>query len=344
MYLYHFKMQKPIFLILCSFILCLGCQPSLPENIEIAYQQLPEKIDFNIHIRPILSDRCWSCHGQDAATRKANLRLDKEETAFAPLTENNGFALVKNSLKDSEIFHRIISDDPEIQMPPPESHLTLNDKEKALIVKWIEQGTIWQEHWSFILPTKPEVPIVSNKNWPQQNEIDNFIQKKLEPINLQPSEEADKERLLRRLSMDLTGLPPTIEEIDDFLADTSPKAYEKVVDRLLDSDGYAERMATDWMDLARYADSHGMHADGARLMWPWRDWVIESFKENRPYDEFVTWQLAGDLLPNATKAQKLATAFHRNHAMTAEGGAVDEEFRLEYVFDRANTTATAFLE
>ena len=332
-----------ICLLLSIVLFTTSCEPSLPEQLELAYQDLPEEIDFNIHIRPILSDRCWSCHGQDEATRKAGLRLDQEAAAFAPLTESVGFALVKGSLRNSEVFHRIISEDPEYQMPTPESHLRLNDTEKATIIKWIAQGAEWKEHWSFLAPKKVEVPKIEKSGWVQHNEIDQFIQAKLATKDLVPSEIADKERLLRRVYMDLTGLPPTIPEIDDFLADNSTNAFEKVVDRLLQTDAHAERMTMEWMDLSRYADSHGMHADGARLMWPWRDWVIESFKKNMPYDEFVTWQLAGDLFPNATKEQKLATAFHRNHAMTAEGGAVDEEFRLEYVFDRSNTTATAFL-
>lgn len=336
-------MNRLYFFVFFIALLAFSCEPSIPENLTLAYQDLPEKIDFNLHIRPILSDRCWSCHGQDKASRKAGLRLDQEETAFAPLTEGEGFALVKGSLRKSEVFHRIISEDPDYQMPTPESHLTLNDREKAMITKWIKQGADWKEHWAFIPPKKPIIPSVQRENWTQQNPIDQFIQTKLITQGLSPSHKADKERLLRRVYMDLTGLPPSIAAIDAFLNDKSPDAFEKVVDELLQSDAYAERMTMEWMDLARYADSHGMHADGARLMWPWRDWVIESFQQNMPYDQFVTEQLAGDLLPNATKKQKLATAFNRNHAMTAEGGAVDEEFRLEYVFDRSNTTATAFL-
>jgi len=331
-----------LFFLFFSFLV-IGCEPSIPENLKVAYQELPEKIDFNLHIRPILSDRCWSCHGQDEAARKAGLRLDQVATAFAPLTESKGYALVKGSLKNSEVFHRIISDDPAYQMPTPESHLTLNDTEKATLIKWIEQGAEWKEHWSFLPPMKSVIPEISQADWTQNNPIDHFIQAKLVEKKLTPSEEADKERLLRRVHMDLTGLPPTIQEMDAFLSDNSADAFEKIVDKLLKTDAYAERMTMEWMDLSRYADSHGLHADGARLMWPWRDWVIKSFQENMPYDQFVTWQLAGDLLPNATKEQKLATAFNRNHPMTAEGGAVDEEFRLEYVFDRSNTTATAFL-
>ncbi|HEU5146831.1 MAG TPA: DUF1553 domain-containing protein, partial [Chryseosolibacter sp.] len=243
---------------------------------------------------------------------------------------------------NSEIFRRIISDDPEYMMPPPESNLTVTEREVALITKWIEQGAEWKKHWSFIPLEKQNVPAVKNTEWPK-NEIDRFVLARLEQEELQPATSASKEQLIRRVSFDLTGLPPTLAEIDAFLADESPQAYEKVVDRLLASPAYGERMAIDWMDVARYADSHGYQADGLRTMWPWRDWVIESFNENLPYDQFVTWQLAGDLLPNATREQVLATAFNRNHALNSEAGAIDEEFRTEYVLDRTNTMGEAFL-
>ena len=226
-------------------------------------------------------------------------------------------------------------------MPPPESNLALSDYEIALINRWIEQGAEWKPHWAFIPPTLPPIPSVQDDMWPE-SDIDRFVLARIEREGLIPSEESDQERLLRRVTLDLTGLPPTLEEIDDFLSDNTPGSYERVVDRLLDSEAYGERMATEWMDLSRYADSHGYHADGIRTMWPWRDWVIKAFNENMPYDEFVTWQLAGDLLPNATREQILATGFHRNHPMTAEGGVIDEEYRLEYVAERTNTTAQAF--
>ena len=314
----------------------------MPEELEIAFNNLPESIDFNFHVKPILSDRCYSCHGPDENTRKAGLRLDIEENAFAKLSSGN-YAFVSGNARQSESVYRILNTDPEIQMPPPESHLTLNAEEKAIIIKWIQQGAKWKDHWAFLSPLKPDIPNSDNKTWPSNNAIDKFIQKKLALKGFEPAPEANKERLIRRVTMDLTGLPPTIPEIDAFLADTSDNAYEKVVDRLLDTDAYAERMAVDWMDVSRYADSHGLHADGWRLMWPWRDWVIKAFKENMPYDQFITWQLAGDLLPNATKDQKLATAFNRNHPMTAEGGAIEEEFRLNYVWDRTETVGTALL-
>lgn len=321
-------------------VLLSNCQAALPEEVETAYQDLPDQIDFNFHIRPLLSDRCYSCHGPDENTREAGLRLDQEEAAFAQ-QESGRPAFTKGNLTKSSAWQRIISDDPDFQMPPPSSHLSLSSYDKALIAKWIEQGAKWKRHWAFIPPIQPEVPALDPTSG--KNEIDHFIQTKLKEVGLQGSPEATKERLIRRLSMDLTGLPPTISALDAFLADDSPDAYEQLIDRLLNTDAYAERMAMEWMDVARYADSHGLHADGLRENWPWRDWVIRAFQSNLPYDEFVSWQLAGDLLPNASRDQKLATAFHRNHTINSESGIVSEEFRLNYVADRTNTTATAFM-
>ena len=319
-----------------------SCGPTMPEEIEIALNDLPEKVDFNFHVKPILSDRCYACHGPDENTRKAGLRLDIEEEAFKKLASGNR-AFVSGKPSRSESVLRILSKDQEILMPPPDANLSLTTQEKALIIKWIDQGAEWKEHWAFTKPEKTEVTSVKDVTWKTNNEIDYYIQQQLKQNGFEPSAEANKERLLRRVSMDLTGLPPTITEIDAFLKDESLDAYEKVVDRLLQTDANAERLTLDWLDISRYADSHGLHADGWRLMWPWRDWVINSFKENMPYDQFVTWQLAGDLLPNATKDQKLATAFNRNHPMTAEGGAIEEEFRLNYVWDRAETVGTALM-
>ncbi|MDO1451179.1 DUF1553 domain-containing protein [Rhodocytophaga aerolata] len=327
-----------------AVLLSYGCQQvTLPEEIAQAANKVPDKVDFNLHIKPILSDRCFACHGPDKNTREADLRLDIAEGAFAALSSGNGKAVVPGSLHKSELVRRILSEDPEEQMPPASSNMVLTPEEKATLIKWIDQGAEYKPHWAFIAPEKPEVPEVKNKTWNVHNPIDNFVLATLESKGLKQSPEADKERLLRRVTMDLTGLPPTIAEIDAFLNDKSPQAYEKVVDRLLKTDAYAERMAMEWLDVARYADSHGMHADGWRMMWPWRDWVIKAFKNNMPYDQFSTWQIAGDLLPNATKEQILATAFNRNHPMTAEGGVIDEEFRLKYVFDRTNTIGTAYL-
>ena len=302
---------------------------------------LPDKIDFNFHVKPILSDRCYKCHGPDDNARKADLRLDLKEVAFAKLKESRGRALVKGNIGRSVAWKRITSDDPDFQMPPPESNLNLSAKEKAMITKWIEQGAEWKRHWAFIPPTTPEIPEIEGQQ--SHNPIDNFVLAKLKEQGLSPSPEANKERLIKRVTVDLTGLPPTIKEIDDFLSDESDQAYERLVDRLLHTDAHAERMGMEWLDVARYADSQGMHGDMERYHWPWRDWVINAFKKNMPYDDFITAQIAGDLLPDATREEKLATAFHRNHPVTAEGGAINEEFKQKYVQDRTNTTATAFL-
>ena len=335
-------MRRPSLLLAISVFLCSACEPTVTDNPDLL-ASLPETVDFNYHVRPILSDRCFKCHGPDENARETELRLDIEEGAFGRLTESSrNRAIVSGSLRRSELAHRIASDDADYMMPPPDANLPLSDYEIALLRKWIDQGAEWKEHWAFITPEKSAEPDVANSDWPE-NPIDNFVLSRLEREGIEPAPEADKERLLRRVSFDLTGLPPSVEEIDAFLADDSPGAYEKVVDRLLGSAAYAERMAVDWMDVSRYADSHGYHADGYRMMWPWRDWVIEAFDDNMPYDEFITLQLAGDLLPNATPEQRLATAFNRNHQMTAEGGIVDEEYRLEYVADRTNTTARAFM-
>lgn len=321
--------------------LFFACQAPLPEEIAGVYDSLPDQVDFNFHIRPILSDRCYSCHGPDNNARETSLRLDQEASAFSRLEGSGESAFVRSSLGKSAAWQRIIAEDPERQMPPPSSNLSLSAKEKALIAKWIEQGAEWKKHWAFIPPQKPEVPRSSERT--TRNSIDPFIQAKLKEVDLPVSPPADKERLIRRLTRDLTGLPPTLEEIDDFLEDERADAYERVIDRLMGTDAYAERMTMEWLDVARYADSHGLHADGLRIQWPWRDWVIKSFKKNLPYDEFVSWQLAGDLLPEATREQKLATAFNRNHPINSESGIVGEEYRLKYVADRTNTTATAFL-
>ncbi len=299
------------------------------------------EIRFARDIQPILSDHCYTCHGPDANQRKADFRLDVREEAMRDL--DGYFAIVPEHPEQSELIARIESDDPDDIMPPPDANLSLSSEEVRLLKQWIAEGAEWEQHWAFVPPTRPALPSTSHREW-ERNQIDRFVSKELESHEeLNPSPEASPATLLRRLSIDLTGLPPSIDELDKFLADPRPDRYERAVDRLLSSDAYAERMALEWMDVARYADSHGMHADGWRMMWPWRDWVIDSFKQNQAYDEFVTWQLAGDLLPNPTDDQIIATAFHRNHAMTAEGGIVDEEFRIQYVFDRAQTTATAFL-
>ena len=314
-----------------------GCQ----KNNSIALSL--DSVDYNIHIRPILSDRCFKCHGPDANQRKSNLRLDTREGALAALKDNqNAHVIVPGDADQSEVFLRVSSSDTSIQMPPPNSNLSLTKNEIDLIEKWIEQGAKYKPHWSFIPPAQAQLPKVENEEWPS-NEIDHFILTRIEAVGLKPNEPADRERLLKRASLDITGLPPSIEMQNRFLADGSDNAFEKMVDELLAQPQYGERMAVYWMDVARYADSHGYQDDGLRTMWPWRDWVIHAFNKNYPYDQFVTWQLAGDQLPNPTKEQLLATGFNRNHKITQEGGIIDEEYRVEYVTDRTNTFGKAFL-
>ena len=255
----------------------------------------------------------------------------------------DGFAIVPGNAEASEVWDRIHSTDPDFAMPPPDSHLTLSAQEKSLLGEWIEQGADWEEHWAFVPPDKGEIPTVDGSAGWNDNPIDSFILDAQRRNKLRHSPRASRETLIRRLCLDLTGLPPSLSDIHSFLQDDSPLAYENLVDRYLHSIAHAERLALEWMDVARYGDTQGMHGDRERHHWPWRDWVIEAFLSNLPYDEFITWQMAGDLLPQATRAQKLATAFHRNHPVSAEGGIIDEEFRIKYVQDRVNTTSSAFL-
>jgi mono/diheme cytochrome c family protein len=297
-------------------------------------------VDFNRDIRPILSDNCYQCHGPDEKARKSKLRLDTKEGAFR-LNDGKGI-LIPGKSAESELIRRVTNPDPDEVMPPPKSNRKLTAVQIDLLRRWIDQGAKWGLHWGFVPPVRPRLPKVKDTRWPR-NSIDRFILARLEKEALAPAPEADKERLIRRVSLDLTGLPPTPPETDAFLADQSAAAYEKVVDRLLASPAYGERMATDWLDLARYADTHGFQMDRYRPMWPYRDWVIKAFNQNLSFDQFVTWQLAGDLLPNATKDQRLATAFNRLHLQNEEGGIVEEEFRVAGVVDRVTTFGTAFL-
>lgn len=304
---------------------------------------LPDTVDYIFHVKPILSDRCYSCHGPDDKVREAGLRLDTKEGAFAAIGEHlDKFAVVPGNTELSQLVFRINSTDEEKKMPPPSSNLSLTAYEKQLLTKWVSQGALWKDHWAFVPPVKKELPSISNPKL-AANEIDYFIIKQLEERNLNLSDQASKEKLIRRVYFDLTGLPPTLDDIDAFINDSSNSAYEKVVDRLLDSKTYGERMASIWLDLARYADTHGYQDDLERIMWPWRDWVISAFNRNLPYDEFIKWQLAGDLMPNASLEQIVATGFNRNHKITQEGGVIDEEYRVEYVLDRTNTTSKALL-
>ena len=318
-----------------------------PADVVAAEVNVPEEVDYNLHVKPILSDRCFACHGPDRNKQQAGLRLDTPEGAYEALAESGKKAIVPGDLASSELAHRIVSTDPEVMMPTPKSNLALTAEEKATLLRWVEQGAEYKEHWSLVAPTLPNVPNPANDTW-SRNDIDKFVLAKLGEKKLSHAPEADKTTLLRRVSLDLTGLPPTLAEIDVFLTDKSPTAYEKVVDRLLKSPHYGERQAVEWMDVARYADTHGYQDDGLRTMWPFRDWVIRSFIKNQPFDQFVTWQLAGDLLPRPAnpddrRDQLLATAFNRNHQQTQEGGVVDEEYRTEYVADRVATFGKAFL-
>jgi hypothetical protein len=298
-------------------------------------------VDFNFEIRPILSDKCFKCHGPDPRNRKAGLRLDTKDGAFGT-TESGSRAVVPRKLQESELISRITSSDETERMPPKSLGRTLSSHEIDLLKRWVEQGAHWQAHWSFLPPVAGPLPRVNDPDW-CQTAIDRFVLARLDAEHQKPARAAGKERLLRRVTFDLTGLPPTIAEIDAFLADSSPGAYGRVVDRLLDSPRFGERMAVDWLDLARYADTYGYQSDVYRAMWPWRDWAVQAYNTNLPYDQFVTWQLAGDLVPQPSRPQVLATAFNRHHRQTNEGGSIEEEFRVEYVADRTNTFATAFL-
>jgi mono/diheme cytochrome c family protein len=298
-----------------------------------------DAVRFNRDIRPILSDNCFQCHGPDAAKRKAELRLDLESGAKG---KDGAGPIVPGKPDESELWRRITSDDPEVRMPPALSGKKLTSAQIETIGRWIAGGANWEKHWSFIPVVRPEVPRVTRAAW-VRNPIDAFIAARLEAAGLEPSAETDKTTLLRRVTLDLTGLPPTPAEVDAFLADSSAGAYERVVDRLLDSPRYGERMAAPWLDAARYADTSGYQDDGPRYMWRWRDWVIEAFNRNLPFDRFSIEQIAGDLLPGATLDQRIATGFNRNHRSNAEGGIIPEEYAVEYVVDRVDTTATVWL-
>src|SRR6266498_2288302 len=332
------KTAALLILAVCPLTLS-SLQPVMAVSPQSGFPQ--RRIDFNRDIRPILSDKCWLCHGPDAPTKKIKLRLDSEAAALADLGPDRR-AIVPGHPERSDLVRRITAEDDLTRMPPAYSDRTLTKQQIGLLTEWIRQGAAWQKHWSFIPPSRPELPAVTHRAWPR-NPIDYFVLARLEKEGLEPAPEAERATLIRRVSLDLTGLPPTPAEVDAFLKDRSSNAYEKVVDRLLSSPRYGERMAFRWLDAARYADTNGYQIDGERSAWRWRDWVIEAFNRNKPFDQFVVQQLAGDLLPNATLDQKIATAFNRNHRINAEGGVVPEEYRVEYVVDRVDTTSTVFM-
>lgn len=301
----------------------------------------PATLDFNFQIRPLLSDRCFRCHGPDSGSRKAKLRLDQRDGILKEL--DGGMAVVKpGDVEHSEIVRRIFTDNEDDLMPPPDSHLALTAAEKEMLKRWVLEGAEYKPHWSFI-PVQPVEFPEANKKDSLSNPIDKFIRARLDKEKLRPAAQAPRETVIRRLALNLTGLPPTLAEVDEFVADKSPDAYDKVIARYLGSPAYGERMAMDWLDLARYADTYGYQADVERDMSPYRDWVIKAFNENLSYDKFLTWQLAGDLLPNSTREQRIATAFNRLHRQTNEGGSIEEEFRTEYAADRVNTVGTSML-
>jgi len=306
-----------------------------------AAQAAAAPIDFNRDIRPILSEHCYTCHGPDEGKRKAGLRLDVKEEAFKALKSGRR-AVVAGDAKASSLVERVESKDPDEVMPPPQGGKPLAPAQVAVLRRWVESGAEWSAHWSFVAPARPALPPVKDAKWPR-NEMDRFVLAKLEAEGLKPSAEADKATLIRRVTMDLTGLPPTIEEVDGFLADGSADAYGKLVDRLLGRPQYGERMAAHWLDLARFADTSGYHFDGVRFMWLWRDWVIDAFHRNKPFDAFTVEQLAGDMLPNATASQRVATGFVRNNMTNDEGGADPDEYLNKYVVDRVNTLGAVFL-
>ncbi|MBL9171184.1 MAG: DUF1553 domain-containing protein [Verrucomicrobiales bacterium] len=316
----------------------LACALSRPIQ---AVPATASRLDFNRDIRPILSDHCFACHGPDDAKRKSGLRLDLPSSGTQPL-KSGAIAIVPGKPDQSEVIKRIVTQDMDDRMPPPKSGHPLTPVQVELLTRWITEGAEYQSHWAFIRPSRTPLPQVSDPAWPR-NGIDHFILSKLEEHRVKPAPEADKQTLIRRASLDLTGLPPTPAEVDAFLADTSDRAYEHLVDRLLSSPHYGEKMAVEWLDAARYADTHGYHIDSGRDMTHWRDWVIKAYNDNKPFDQFTIEQLAGDLLPQPTLDQQIASGFNRNHMINYEGGAIPEEYHAAYLMDRVNTTSTVWL-
>ena len=300
-----------------------------------------DEIDYNRDVRPILSDTCYKCHGPDAAERKAGLRLDSHDGAVAKL-ESGSTAIVPGKTDEGELLARIRSTNPDLVMPPPVSGKKLTPQQIDTLTSWIAQGAEYKGHWSFIRPQRAAQAAVSDEAW-CRNPIDRFVMEKLDTTGLKPSAEADRVTLIRRATLDLTGLPPTPDEVQSFLADADPNAYEKVVDRLLASSRFGEQMTRYWLDLVRYGDSHGLHLDNERALWKYREWVINAFNADKPFDQFTVEQLAGDLLPDSTIDQKIATGFNRCNVSTSEGGSINEEVLVRYAVDRTETMSTIFM-
>lgn len=328
----HLSRRLPVRALLCLLAVSLSAASGLVAG---------DKVDFSRDISPILSDNCYACHGPDAAHRKAGLRFDLKESALAQLKSEN-YAIVPGDLDKSELIARIITKNEDDLMPPSDSGKQLTEAQIDLLKRWILQGAEWKSHWSFIKPERPPLPEVMDARWPR-NPIDHFILARLEKANLGTSPQADKVTLIRRVTFDLTGLPPTPAEVDAFLADHRSDAYERVVDRLLQSPRYGEHLARYWLDAARYGDTHGLHLDNERSIWPYRDWVVGAFNRNLPFDQFTIEQLAGDLLPNPTRDQKVASGFNRCNVSTSEGGAIDDEFYVRYAVDRTETVSTIWM-
>lgn len=320
---------------LCPLI-AVSADPRLPRS-----DKASANVEYGRDVRPILAAKCFACHGQDPKAIQAGLRLDRREDAVRRLASGH-VAIMSGKPSVSELVRRIDATQPSLRMPPPTSNKTLTAEEKDILRRWILQGAEYRPHWAFVKPLRPALPRVTSKSWPR-NEIDAFVLARLEKEGLRPRPEADRRTQIRRVTLDLTGLPPTPDAVDAFLADRSQNAYEKAVDRLLASPRYGEKMAETWMDDARYADSNGYQADYERFQWMWRDWVINAFNRNLPFDRFTIEQLAGDMLPNATADQKIATGFSRNHRINTEGGIIPEEWRVETVVDRVETTSAVWL-
>ena len=323
-------------MLVCFCLAVLGLSSVSAEQSESAQAT----VNYNLDVRPILADNCFACHGPDAKARQADLRLDTKAGAFS---EPSGYpVIVPGKPEESELHLRIASNDDHYRMPPADFNKTLTSEQIEVVTQWIREGAKWEEHWAFTVPVRPTLPDVKNPDW-IRNPIDAFILSRLEKEKLSPASEADKRTLIRRLSFDLTGLPPTREEIHKFLEDDSPDAYEKMIDAFMTKPEYGEHLGRFWLDVARYGDTHGLHLDNYREMWPYRDWVIEAFNKNMPFDQFTIEQLAGDLLPEPTLEQQIATGFNRCHVTTSEGGSIDEEYYVQYAIDRADTTSTVWM-